>query len=123
MNIKKAEEILSRYEDKIDLEEFNDWAESLSTFEINPESEELQVFLKTQEEIIAELTDFGFEKKDAIELEKALQMSKDIVYDEPNDFDSVFDALLDSFDNDWSDWGQDTHGQENNDSEENEEKN
>lgn len=130
MNIKKTEEILSRYEDKIDLEKLYDWIENLSTFKNNPESDELQMFLKTKEEIITELTNFGLDKKDAIELEKALQMSKDTVYEESNDFDSVLDAfekslddLLAEFDNECGDWGQDTHGQENNDSEENEEKN
>ena len=107
MNLKKCEEILSRYEDKIDQKKLNDWILDLATIDQDPEDDEpfsfITTYLKTKEEIIAELIEFGLEKTDASELEKALHMSKGEDYSEGQNFeysddsDDIADALTSAF--------------------------
>lgn len=102
MNIKRSEEIFSRYEGKIDEEKVKNWLIELETIAPDPNDPsgiKLQL-LKTKEEIIADLIKFGLEKKDAYELEKALQKSKDENYEHSdlvNDLDKLETDLESAF--------------------------
>jgi hypothetical protein len=105
MNFKKVEEILTRYEDKIDdLENwFNEFSSSLETYEQenpdDPFGPVKTIYCKSKDEIITELTNVGLSLIDAQELESALNMSNDFrkVDGTNDDIEKFTKDLLDPF--------------------------